>query len=241
MGLERLDKIIASQCEYSRKEVRQLAREGQISVNGKAVKDSAIHADADTDKITVCGKELIFKKYVYIMMNKPKGVLSASSDKRGKTVIDLLPQELKRKNLFPAGRLDKDTTGFILITNNGDLAHRILSPSNHIKKTYEALLSKRVTSEDIEAFAQGIVLEDGIKCRPAEVVPLEGLRVIIKICEGRFHQIKRMAAVRGNEVIELKRLAIGSLELDSSLAQGECRELTQAEVNMIESRDKLQP
>ncbi|NLB36226.1 MAG: rRNA pseudouridine synthase [Clostridiales bacterium] len=233
MGLERLDKIIASQGEYSRRQAKRLARESLIAVNGKTVKDISFKADTKADIITVCGKELVYKEYVYIMMNKPKGVLSTCRDKKAKTVIDLLPQELRRKKLFPAGRLDKDTTGFVLITDDGDFAHRILSPTSRIMKTYETLLSKRLTSEDIDAFHRGITLEDGTKCQPANVIPLEGTRVVIKICEGRYHQIKRMVAACGNEVLELKRTAIGSLTLDSSLAPGECRELTEAQVDKI--------
>ncbi|MEE0982349.1 MAG: 16S rRNA pseudouridine(516) synthase, partial [Acutalibacteraceae bacterium] len=176
------------------------------------------------------------EKFVYLMLNKPKGVVSATNDRSQKTVVDLVPDELKKRNLFPAGRLDMTTTGFVLITDDGDFAHRILSPKNHIEKTYEARLAESVTEEQLRMVADGIVLKDGTECLPAKLKILEGgdnPLVEIKICEGKYHQIKRMFAAAGNGVIELKRTKMGNLSLDEDLAEGECRRLNEAEVALI--------
>lgn len=233
MARERLDKLIASQGTISRKDVKQIIRTGMISVNGMPVVDPGLLVDIAKDTVAIEGAELDYKANIYIMMNKPEGVLSASTDKKAATVIDLLPEELQRKNLFPAGRLDKDTTGFMLITNDGDFSHRILSPKNHVVKTYEAELASAVTNMDIESFAKGIVLEDGTECMPATLERLDNNYVRIRICEGKFHQIKRMAAALGNEVLSLKRTGIGALNLDNTLAPGECREITKEELRLI--------
>ena len=167
------------------------------------------------------------------MLNKPKGVVSATDDKMHKTVLDLVPDNLKRPGLFPAGRLDADTTGFVLLTDDGDFAHRILSPKNHIEKTYIATLEKTLTEEDISAFAAGITLSDGYECLPAAVKLVGQAVAEVKICEGKYHQIKRMFAVRGNRVVELKRVKMGGLSLDIALEPGKMRELTQDELLKI--------
>lgn len=233
MPRERLDKLIASQKSMSRKEVHKAMKDGAVKVNSEVVKDPSVQVDGDSDEILLFGKPLKVKRFVYIMMDKPKGVLSAANDKKVKTVVDLLPEELKRRNLFPAGRLDKDTTGFILITDDGDFAHRILAPKSHIEKTYEALLSRSVTNEDIKAFSDGITLEDGTQLMPAKLCALDSCRAQIKICEGKFHQIKRMFAATGNEVLELRRTAMGALELDETLSEGAAREITSDELKKI--------
>lgn len=234
---ERLDKLIASQGLLSRNDVKGMVKRGEVSVNGAVVKDSSLKVSYEDD-IRIKGEALSQTEYTYIMLNKPKGVVSASEDKRDKTVVDILPDELKRKNLFPAGRLDKDTTGFSLITDDGDFAHRILSPSRHVDKTYVATVSEKINFKNAEkAFFDGIVLEDGTVLLSARLELLEDnekqiFKVIIK--EGKYHQIKRMFASLGTSVVELKRIAIGGLELDPVLQEGEARLITGKELNLIE-------
>lgn len=235
--LQRLDKIIASQGQYSRRDVQKLIKSGLVTVNGVQVRDRGAKTDDESDVISINGEVLKIEKYVYIMLNKPKGVVSATNDGREKTVIDLVPQEYRGRNLFPAGRLDITTTGFVLITDDGDYAHRILSPKNHIEKTYEARLAERVTESQLKAVADGIMLKDGTECLPAKLCVIEDTEnplVEIKICEGKYHQIKRMFAAAGNGVIELKRTKMGGVTLDPSLSEGECRLLTAEEVVRIE-------
>lgn len=235
--LQRLDKLIASQGRFSRREVQELIKNGAVKVNGITVRDRGAKSDDEKDIICVNGEQLDFQRFVYIMLNKPKGVVSATNDKNEKTVIDLVPKEFKGRNLFPAGRLDITTTGFVLVTDDGDFAHRILSPKNHIEKTYEARLAESVTEGQLEAVRNGIELKDGTKCLPAKVTVLadgEKPLVEIKICEGKYHQIKRMFAAAGNAVIELKRTQMGRLTLDPSLKEGECRLLDAHEVQKIE-------
>lgn len=233
--MERIDKIIASQGKYSRSEVKKLVKAGLVTLNGERVRSCDQKCDADTDSIVVDGERLDYKKHIYIMLNKPKGVISATQDTNQPTVLDLVPNELKRQGLFPAGRLDGDTTGFVLITDDGDFAHRILSPKNHIMKTYHASLSSPLTQQDIEKFKQGLVLGDGTKCLEAEVSVLDGESNVaqISICEGKYHQVKRMFASLGNKVIELKRIKMGGLFLDEKLEEGQCRELTEKELKLI--------
>lgn len=235
--LQRLDKLIASQGRFSRREVQELIKNGAVKVNGITVRDRGAKSDDEKDIICVNGEQLDFQRFVYIMLNKPKGVVSATNDKNEKTVIDLVPKEFKGRNLFPAGRLDITTTGFVLVTDDGDFAHRILSPKNHIEKTYEARLAESVTEGQLEAVRNGIELKDGTKCLPAKVTVLadgEKPLVEIKICEGKYHQIKRMFAAAGNGVIELKRTKMGGLTLDPSLKEGDCRLLDAHEVQKIE-------
>lgn len=235
--LQRLDKLIASQGRFSRREVQELIKNGAVKVNGITVRDRGAKSDDEKDIICVNGEQLDFQRFVYIMLNKPKGVVSATNDKNEKTVIDLVPKEFKGRNLFPAGRLDITTTGFVLVTDDGDFAHRILSPKNHIEKTYEARLAESVTEGQLEAVRNGIGLKDGTKCLPAKVTVLadgEKPLVEIKICEGKYHQIKRMFAAAGNGVIELKRTQMGGLTLDPNLKGGECRLLDAHEVQKIE-------
>lgn len=236
--LQRLDKLIASQGQFSRREVQELIKNGKVKVNGTVVRDRGAKTDDEKDSVFINGEEISFRKFVYLMLNKPKGVVSATSDSSVKTVIDLVPGEYKGRKLFPAGRLDITTTGFVLITDDGDFAHRILSPKNHIEKTYEAVLAERVTDEQLESVCGGIELKDGTKCLPAKVRVIEdgdNPLVEIKICEGKYHQIKRMFAAAGNGVIGLKRTKMGRLELDPNLKEGECRELSELEIKMIEN------
>lgn len=232
--MERLDKIIASQGQYSRSEVKKLVKSGRVTVDGEAAKSADMKLEASA-AIAIDGKELICKKHIYIMLNKPKGVISATEDRTQKTVLDLVPPELRRRGLFPAGRLDGDTTGFVLITDDGDFAHKILSPKNHIMKTYHATLRDELTDADIVKFKEGLTLGDGTECMEAHVRVLEGEGNVaeIKICEGKYHQVKRMFASIGNKVLELRRVKMGELELDESLAEGECREITEDEFERL--------
>lgn len=234
--MERLDKIIASQGKYSRSEVKKLVKAGLVTLNGEKVKSADVKADAVKDLITVDGECISYKKHIYIMLNKPQGVVSATDDPVHKTVIDLVPPHLFRQGLFPAGRLDGDTTGFVLITDDGDFAHRILSPKNHIMKTYHATLDHTLTQEDIRSFTEGIELRDGTLCLEARVKMLTETPPVaeVKIHEGKYHQVKRMFAALGNKVIALKRVKMGGLSLDESLTEGECREITAQELEIIQ-------
>jgi len=236
---ERLDKILASYFKTSRSDVKKQCKKQCIKVNGTLIKSLEMRVDPDIDEITVDGKIIFFQKYIYLMMNKPKGVISASEDKEAKTVIDLVPENLKRQGLFPAGRLDADTTGFILITNDGDFAHRILSPKNHIEKTYYALLEKPLTDEDIEHFLRGVELKDGTICLEAKVRMIETNKAEVIIHEGKYHQIKRMFSALGNKVLELERVSMGNLKLDSNLRLGETREITQEELLLVEKKPDI--
>lgn len=236
---ERLDKIIASQGKLSRSDVKKLVKGGRVTVDGAVPKSADIKIDAENAKIAIDGKAVNYKKHIYIMLNKPQGVISASSDKTQKTVVDLVPPELFRDGLFPAGRLDGDTRGFVLITDDGDFAHRILSPKNHIMKTYHAVLKSPLTDGDIAAFKNGIELADGTLCLEAEVRMLpdkDEPTAEVKICEGKYHQVKRMFAALGNKVLDLRRVKMGELNLDENLNEGECRELTKDELILIEKR-----
>lgn len=237
MKKERLDKLIASQGMLSRNDVKIMVKQGEVTVNGAVVKDRSLKVSYEDD-IKIKGENLSQTRYIYIMLNKPKGVVSASEDKRDKTVVDILPDELKRKNLFPAGRLDKDTTGFSLITDDGDFAHRILSPARHVDKTYIATVSDKIDiTKAKKAFSDGVVLGDGTVLLSAQLDLIEEnknqvFKVVIK--EGKYHQIKRMFASLGTTVIELKRIAIGGLALDITLEEGEARIITEDELQMIE-------
>lgn len=235
MGLERLDKILALQNFGSRKEAGALIRAGRAAVNGEAEKRPDRKLDPETDRIAVDGRTVEWKKHFYIMMNKPEGVLSASNDRRARTVADLVPQRLKRRGIFPAGRLDKDTTGLLLLTDDGDFAHRMLAPKSHVMKWYEAVLSSPVSEADILSFRAGVVLDD-MTCLPAELSVLregENPLALVKLREGKFHQVKRMFLARGNRVLALRRVRIGGLTLDPALAPGACRELAPGEADMV--------
>ena len=232
---ERLDKVLSSQNYGSRREIGSMAKRGRITVNGQVAKDPARKVEPEQDHIAVDGKTVSFQRYVYYMLHKPAGVLSAARDARAQTVLDLLPPDMRRRNLFPAGRLDKDTEGLLILTDDGDFAHRMLSPKKHIFKEYHAVLDKPIGSADIDAFAAGLALSD-MTCLPAAVQVLEESDtplVSIAICEGKFHQVKRMFAARGATVTYLKRVRIGDLWLDETLEKGAARPLTEAERNAI--------
>lgn len=231
----RLDKFLSSQNICSRKEAAKLAKEGRITVNGISAAKCDIKIDPDSDIIEVDGARVAYSKYIYIMMNKPKGVLSASTDKNAPTVIDLLPDEFRRRGLFPAGRLDKDTTGLLIITDDGDFAHRMLSPKSGVYKMYKAQLDLPLTDEGRKTLESGITLKDGTSFRPA-VISFENddrQNVYIRITEGKFHEVKRMFAYVGCEVLELERKCIGELFLDEDLLPGESKLISDLEIYNI--------
>lgn len=236
MGLKRLDKLIALNCNVSRKEARTLIKDASVTLNGRVVLRAEELVDPESDEIAVKGYNFTAKEHIYIMLNKPQGVISATDDPRKTTVIDIIPPELKRRSLFPCGRLDRDTTGLLIITDDGALAHRIMSPSHHVYKTYETVLKYPLGENDIAVLENGISLSDGTECLPAKVKAFteNGLPCAeIKIKEGKYHQVKRMFAALGNHVEQLRRTQIGSLHLDTELAEGECRELKEGELELI--------
>lgn len=232
----RLDKILSNSGYGTRKEVKRLVKQGAVKVDGVVAKDSGMHVNPETAVIEVNGERLNYREFIYIMMNKPQGVISATYDLRHKTVVDLLTDEYMAFDLFPAGRLDIDTEGLVILTNDGDFAHRILSPKSHVPKKYYALVEGKVTGEDINKFRDGVVLDDGYKTMPAQLSVIstdECSEVELIIHEGKFHQVKRMFEAVGKKVIYLKRTAIGSLTLDEKLKTGEFRELTEEEVELL--------
>ena len=233
---QRLDKLIASTGKWTRREVRELVRRGRVTVDGRPARSAEDKADPETASILVDGQPLGYRRYTWLMLNKPAGVLSATEDGRGKTVLDLLPQELRRQGLFPVGRLDKDTEGLLLLTNEGGLAHALLSPKRHVDKVYYARAAGRLAEADCRALAEGLTLEDGLVCLPAKLEILtsgETSEVLITLREGKFHQVKRMLAARGAPVLYLERVRMGSLELDRSLPRGAFRFLTEEEMEKL--------
>lgn len=237
MAKERLDKLLAATGRWSRREAKLLIREGRVLVDGLPAASGEDKADPAASEILVDGEDLGYRRSTYIMLHKPAGLLSATEDKRQSTVLDLLPPELRKQELFPVGRLDKDTEGLLLLTNDGALAHRLLAPKSHVDKLYYARLDKPLGPEDQAAFRRGITLADGTQCMPAELTLLgDGSEVHITLREGKFHQIKRMAASRGAAVLYLKRLSMGSLRLDSTLERGAYRYLTQEEILALGGR-----
>ena len=232
MALQRIDKILSSQGVASRSEIKQLIRAGRITANGAPVKRPEEKFDPESTVLTLDGETVRVRKYLYIMMNKPSGVLSASMDKNAITVLDLLPKESRREGMFPAGRLDKDTTGLILLTDDGELGHRMLSPKKHVYKLYSVECDKVLCQEDVLRFSEGI--SSGDDCfLPAAMKITGDNNALVEICEGKFHQIKRMFHAIGAEVTALKRLRIGGVYLDDSLSEGEWRELTDEEITLI--------
>ena len=238
--MERLDKIIANLGYGTRKEVKQMARKGMIEVDGEIVKDSSLNIDPEKSVIKINGEEIFYRKYIYLLMNKPAGVISATYDNRDETVIDLLEPDHQVFEPFPVGRLDKDTVGLLFLTNDGELNHRLISPKHHVDKVYFAQLDQEVNEDDIEKFKNGITLDDGYKCKEAKLEILNILddgtsEVNITIQEGKFHQVKRMFEAVGKSVIYLQRISFGGIELDLDLEEGEYRELTDSEIALLKS------
>lgn len=240
MKPQRLDKFLSSQCGLSRKDVTKQIAAGRVTVNGALVRKGDSKVIPDQDMIRLDGRTVQYKPFLYLMMNKPKGVISASNDKSAQTVVDLVPEDLYREGLFPAGRLDKDSEGFVLLTDDGEFAHRLLAPKNHVPKTYLVTVDGPVTDQVVEGFKQGTVLHSGERCMDAQLTVLssgqeESLTQVV-LREGMYHQIKRMFGVYHLGVNALRRVKIGAVELDETLAPGECRELTEDELSSLNNR-----
>ena len=235
--MERLDKILSNLGYGTRKEIKQMVKKGFVQVDGNTVKDNGMQVDPEKTKIVINGEEIFYRKNIYLMMNKPNGVVSATVDKYDETVIDLLYIEDQAFNPFPVGRLDKDTVGLLLLTNDGELNHRLISPKWHVDKVYYAEINKKVNEKDIIVFEKGIVLDDGYKCMSAKLKIVgdteEGSKVHVTIQEGKFHQVKRMFESVDKKVTYLRRIKFGPLDLDESLEEGEYRELSEDEVNLL--------
>ena len=235
----RLDKFLVENGLGSRSQVKAVLKKGLVLVNGRAEKSPKTHINETADEIVVSGQKLTYEKFVYYLLNKPKGYISATEDERHKTVLDLLDETARQKEVFPVGRLDIDTHGLLLLTNNGKLAHAMLSPKKHVEKIYRAQVVGLMNQSDVERFARGIELKD-FTCQPAQlkIVKLDEEKetslVEITLAEGKFHQVKRMVAACGKEVTDLQRLTMGPLQLDSGLALGEWRRLTEEELKSLE-------
>ena len=238
--MERLDKILASTGRWSRKEAKALIRGGRVLVDGTAVRSPEAKADPEAASVTVNGASLLWRKTTWVMLNKPAGFLSATEDGHGPVVLGLLPPDLQKQGLFPVGRLDKDTEGLLLLTNDGPLAHALLSPRHHVEKEYYARVSGLLTEADAAAFAEGLALPDGLHCLPAGLKILSASEkeseALVTVTEGKFHQVKRMLAARGTPVAYLERRRMGNLPLDPTLARGSFRFLTEEEVENLGSR-----
>lgn len=235
----RLDKLLAHTGHGTRSEIKILVKRGLVLINDRPAKDSGIQVNPQSDVIKVDGKAVRYREFIYVMLNKPQGVLSATEDSRDRTVIDLLDEEYVHFSPFPVGRLDKDTEGLLLLTNDGKLAHNLLSPRKHVPKTYFAEVEGIVTKDDEQAFLQGVTLDDGYVTMPAQLVILKtestGIsKIELTIMEGKFHQVKRMFQAVGKRVVFLKRISMGPLLLDEHLLPGEYRELTEAELLQLQ-------
>ncbi|QIC46976.1 rRNA pseudouridine synthase [Lysinibacillus sphaericus] len=234
----RLDKLLANMGYGSRKEVKRLLKQKAVTVDGASVKDAAMHVDPEQQNVSVYGERVIYTEFVYFMMNKPPGVISATEDLRDETVIDLLEPVDQHFQPFPVGRLDKDTEGLLVLTNDGILAHNLLSPKKHVPKVYYAHIEGVVTEEDVEKFANGVELDDGYMTKPGKLVILKSApqsEIELTIQEGKFHQVKRMFEAVGKRVTYLKRISMGNLKLDDQLELGEYRELTVEELDCLQN------
>ncbi|RKW04668.1 MAG: rRNA pseudouridine synthase [Streptococcus sp.] len=235
----RLDKFLVENGLGSRSQVKEVLKKGLVLVNGRAEKSPKTQINETADEVVVSGQKLTYEKFVYYLLNKPKGYISATEDERHKTVLDLLDETARQKEVFPVGRLDIDTHGLLLLTNNGKLAHAMLSPKKHVEKIYRAKVAGLMNQSDVERFARGIELKD-FTCQPAQLKILEvdeekeTSLVEISLAEGKFHQVKRMVAACGKEVTDLQRLSMGPLQLDPELALGEWRRLTEEEMKSLE-------
>ena len=230
--MTRLDKLLTQSGLYSRSEARELIRSGRVSVDGETLRRPEVKAAEDA-AVFVDGEEVNCSLCRYFMLNKPAGVLSATDDRSQPTVLDLLPREIRALGLFPVGRLDKDTTGLLLLTNDGGFAHRVISPKHGVVKTYLAVTASPVDAEDVRAFREGITLADGTRCLSAVLEPLDGCRCRVLVSEGKYHQVKRMLAACGKPCTALERTAVGALELDPELPRGGWRELRQFETGLV--------
>ena len=234
MAAQRIDKLLTAMGLCSRREAAAAAKRGAIVIDGAVCRDASQKVDPETARVCFCGQTVSYQTHVYLMMHKPLGVLSATEDREQQTVLDLLPASYKKRGVFPIGRLDKDTTGLLLLTDDGVFAHKVISPKSHVSKLYEAVVDGTPCEADFAAFRGGIVLRDGTQCLPAELIDLGGGRVQVEVFEGKYHQVKRMLGSRQMPVLHLKRLRIGGLWLDISLAEGEYRRLTPEEIQKIQ-------
>lgn len=235
----RVDKLLSNVGVASRAELKKYCKQGLISVNGKVINNPGVQVDSESDDIRFNGEKIVYREFVYIMLNKPDGYISATFDKYDPIVLDLIDQSYLVFEPFPVGRLDKDTEGLLVLTNDGQLAHRVLSPKKHVPKTYYAKIQGKVTEEDILAFEKGVILDDGYETMPSQLKILKSddmSEIELTIHEGKFHQVKRMFESVGKKVVYLKRLSMGKLKLDESLKLVEYRELTEEEVKLIEER-----
>lgn len=230
----RLDRFLSNQAGISRNDAKELIKKRLVTVNGTVAKLYDMKIKPESDVVVAEGREIVYRKHIYIMMNKPQGVVCSTRDGASKTVLELLPPELYRDGIFPAGRLDKDTEGFVFLTDDGELAHNILSPKKHVDKVYFARLESPAEESYIERFAEGMEIDGGDVCLPAKLEILDDPHeVMITIHEGMYHQIKRMAEALGNKIVYLKRIKIGGVALDEKLAPGECREMLHKEIQNI--------
>lgn len=235
----RLDKYLGNMGCGTRKELKLMIKKGKANVNGKVEKDPGKHVNPDVDQVTFLGQEIGFKPLVYIMLNKPDGFVSATEDSRERTVLELI-DGYEHYELFPVGRLDKDTEGLLILSNDGKMAHNILSPKKHVPKTYYAVIDGKVTDADVKAFKKGVTLEDGYETMPADLTVLKSdweSEIELIIMEGKYHQVKRMFESVGKSVTYLKRTQMGALQLDETLGLGEYRELIQEELELLQVRE----
>jgi len=231
----RLDKFLRDQGIASRSEIRELIKKGFVTINDVAARDPSAYVETVSDTVRVNGETVHYREFVYYMLNKPKGIITATEDRNEKTVLDLFPENVRRRGVFPVGRLDRDTEGLLIITDNGLFAHNLLSPKKHVPKLYEAVLNRHPGEEAIKAFREGVNI-GGYIALPANLSFVSGSDPVIarvEVYEGKFHQVKRMFRAVGAEVLELKRLRIGDVWLDESLEPGEYRELTDEELALL--------
>lgn len=229
----RLDKLLADTGRWSRKEARTLIRQGRLTADGAVVRQPENRVDPETTALAVDGAPVRWSRYAYLLMNKPAGVLTATEDRHAPTVLALVPEELRRPGLAPVGRLDRDTTGLLLLTDDGALNHALLSPKRHVDKVYLARINGTVSRPDVDAFRAGLTLEDGTACLPAELESVEPGLCRVTLREGKFHQVKRMLACRGLPVLSLRRVSMGPLTLDGTLPEGAVRPLEQSEIDAL--------
>lgn len=235
MNQIRLDKFVSGRTEFSRSQIKGLVKKGEIRIDGAVAKASDIKIVPEEQKITVCGEEIVYREHTYVLLNKPEGYVSSTDDKDGETVMKLVPPQLRTRGMFPAGRLDKDSLGALLMTDDGELAHRMLSPKSHIPKIYIVKLDRQFKSKYINIFKQGIELSSGELCLPAKVKPVENCEKLafVELFEGKYHQVRRMFAAVGNHVDRLMRVSLGGLVLPEKLGIGECMELLHKDVENL--------
>ena len=233
MAAQRIDKILSATGRFSRREAAALAKSGAIVVDGVCCRDAAHKIDPDKQSLLVCGERIAWKRHVYLLMHKPLGVLSATKDRKQQTVLDLLPAEYRARGVFPVGRLDKETSGLLLLTDDGDFSHRLTSPKHRVDKVYLAQTDGTPDKSAVRAFADGLLLRDGTRCLPAKLEILGDNRVRVTVQEGQYHQVRRMLAACGTPVQSLQRVQEGALKLDPQMEPGAWRELTEEEVRIF--------